>query len=128
MKITLGRNVSIFKGKMDIKYMRLKCNHGTTCHMVGLAKNAVDRKFTCDILPQKSGQTESSGVKKNPSALRSNVTVKPRAMCWVTFSGCRNITRRSEHGRFVKATCNKFLPLLQDSRLFEKMCHRALRG
>jgi hypothetical protein len=80
---------------MDVKYMRLKCNHGTKCHLVGLAKNAVDGMFTCDTLPPKSVQTESSGVKKNPSALRSNVTVKPRTMRCMMVSGCRNSTRRS---------------------------------
>jgi hypothetical protein len=47
-----------FAGEMDVKYVRLKCNHGTKCHMVGLAKNTVDRMFTCDIFPQKSVEIE----------------------------------------------------------------------
>jgi hypothetical protein len=53
-KVTMGPNVSIFMGVMDIKYIRTKCNLGTKCHTVGLAKNAGGGMFTCDILSLKS--------------------------------------------------------------------------
>ncbi len=51
-------------GKMNVEYMMLKCNYnyGKKCHMVGLAKNIVDRMFACDISPQKVFKTESSGM------------------------------------------------------------------
>jgi hypothetical protein len=52
----MGQNVSIFMGKLDIKYVRLKCIHGTKCHIVGKDKNIVDGIFTCDISPQNSVQ------------------------------------------------------------------------
>ncbi len=41
LKVIMGRNVIIFIGKMDVKYIRLKCNHGTKCHTVRLAEIAV---------------------------------------------------------------------------------------
>jgi hypothetical protein len=55
---TMGQNVSIFMGKMDVKYIRLKCSYGTKCHIVGLAKNAVDGMVTCGISPPKNVENE----------------------------------------------------------------------
>jgi hypothetical protein len=54
----MGRNFAMFVRKMDVKYVRMKCNHGTKCLPVGLAKKAVDQMFTCDILLQKNVETE----------------------------------------------------------------------
>jgi hypothetical protein len=54
----MGWNVTMFLGKMDVKYIRLKCTYGTKFHMDELAKNAVDGMFTCDSSPQKSVRNE----------------------------------------------------------------------
>ncbi len=36
LKVTMGWNVAIFMRKMDVKYVRLKCNHGKKCHSMGI--------------------------------------------------------------------------------------------
>jgi hypothetical protein len=42
---TMGWKVSIFMRKMDVKQVRLKCNHGAKYHTVGLAEIAVIGMF-----------------------------------------------------------------------------------
>ncbi len=39
LKVTMGQNITIFMGKMDVKYVWMKCSHGTKCPIVGLPKN-----------------------------------------------------------------------------------------
>jgi hypothetical protein len=92
------RHIVNVMGKIDFKYIRLNCNCGTKCHTVGLAKNAVDGMFTCDILPQKCSKRKVhgwanrcskrkvQGWTNSPSTLRSNVPVdevNPRMSRWV---------------------------------------------
>ncbi len=82
----MGPNVSIFMGVMEIKCIRTKCNLGTKCHTVGLAKNAGGGMFTCDILSLKVFKIESSGVDQQSVQLEINVPVeveKPRTICWM---------------------------------------------
>jgi hypothetical protein len=92
-------------GKMDIKYTRVKCDHGTKCNTILLAKNTVDGMFTLTYCPKKVFKTESSGV-DNLSTLRSYVTVdvmKPRTLHWLKFMGVKMLLGRSEcgHGQDV---------------------------
>ncbi len=58
----IGRNATICRKQMDVKYVRMKCDYGTKCYTVGMAKNAVDGMFTCSIYPPKGVQTGSSVV------------------------------------------------------------------
>jgi hypothetical protein len=57
----MGQNVSIFVGKMDVKYVRLQFNPGTKCHTVEPANNVLYGMFTCDFCPKKVFKTESWG-------------------------------------------------------------------
>ncbi len=56
--VTIGQNFLIFMGKMDVKFVKIKCNHGTKCHTVGLAKKCSGR----NVFLKKVFKTESSGV------------------------------------------------------------------
>jgi hypothetical protein len=57
---------------MDVKYVRTKCNQGTKCHTVGLAKNAGDRMFTCEkFAATKCSKKAGQGWTNNPDTLRS---------------------------------------------------------
>ncbi len=64
LKVTMGRNVATFMGKMDVKYMSMNVTMRQNVTQFVLAKNAVDRMFTCDILPKKVFKTKCSGVDK----------------------------------------------------------------
>jgi hypothetical protein len=54
----MGQNVTIFMAELNIKYDRMKCNHKAKYHTVGLAKNAGDGMFTCDISHPQNVQNE----------------------------------------------------------------------
>jgi hypothetical protein len=81
----MGRNVAIFMGKMDVKYVSMKCNHGTKCHTVGLAKNVSTECAAVTFCSKRNVQ----GWTNNPFTLRSNVTVdavNTRTLYWVDVS------------------------------------------
>jgi hypothetical protein len=89
LKVTMGRNVAIFMGKMDVKYMRINVTMRQNVAQFVLAKNAVDRMFTCDILPKKCSKRNVQEWTNYLSTLRSNVTVgavNARTLSWVDIS------------------------------------------
>ncbi len=82
-------SVAIFMGKMDVKYVRMKCYHGTKCHAVGLAKNAWTECSVVTFNPQKMFKMKCSGVDKQSICIEINVTVdamNSRTLCWVDVS------------------------------------------
>ncbi len=81
-----------FMRKRDMKYVRTKCSPGTKCHMVGLAKNALDKMFS----PWKVFKKEINGWTDNLSTSRSDVTVdivKPRSCIGCLLSEAWNVSR-----------------------------------
>ncbi len=53
----MGQNVTIVMREINVKCDRRKCNH-EKYHTVGLAKNAGDGMFTCDISHPQNLQNE----------------------------------------------------------------------
>ncbi len=96
LKVIMGQNVTIFMREMDIKYVRMKCNHGTKCHTVGLAKMCGQNVQLWHFAPKKCSKRNVLGRTNNPSTLWSKVTVdavNTRTLCWEMFQGCQNVTR-----------------------------------
>ncbi len=61
LKVTMEQNITIFMGKMDVKYVWMKCSHGTKCHTVGLPKNVWTECSAVTFCPPINVQNEMFG-------------------------------------------------------------------
>jgi hypothetical protein len=107
LNVPFGRNVAIFMGKMDVKYVWMKCSHETKCHTVGLAKNVWTECSAVTFRPQKMFKTQCSGVDKQSIHLE----IKCHSRCSEHLDivlggraeGVETLLGRFKRGHFVKA-------------------------
>jgi hypothetical protein len=103
----MGWIVTIFMGKIDVKYVWMKCSHGTKCHTVGLAKNVWMECSAMTFRPKKMFKTKCSGVDQ----LSVHLEIKCHSgrsehldiVLGGHFEGVETLLGRSVRGRFVKA-------------------------
>ncbi len=94
LNVSMGRNVTIFIRKMEVKYVWMKCSHGTKCHTVGLAKNVWTECSAVTFRPKKMFKTQCSGVDEQSVHLETQChsgRSEHLDMCWV------DIPRVSKH-------------------------------
>jgi hypothetical protein len=110
----MGRNVTIFMVKMDVKYVWMKCSHETKCHTIGLAKNVWMECSAMTFRPKKMFKRKCSGVDKQSVHLE----IKCHSGCSehldIVLGGRSEVVEtllgRFKRGRFVKAPW--FFPLI----------------
>ncbi len=103
----MGLNVTIFMGKMDVKYMWMKCSHGTKRPTVGLAKNVWTECSAVTFRPQKMFKTKCSGVDEQSVHLEikchSGRSEHLDIVLGGRSEGVKTLLGRFKHEHFVKA-------------------------
>ncbi len=107
LNVSMGRNVTIFMGKMDVKYVWMKCSHGTKCHTVGLAKNVWGECSAVTFRPQKMFKMQCSGVDEQSVHLETKCHSGRSEHLDIVLGGhsegVETLLGRFKRGRFVKA-------------------------
>ena len=87
--------------------MRMKCNHGTKCHTVGLAKNVWTECSAVTFRPKKMFKTQCSGVDEQSVHLETKCHSGRSEHLDIVLGGhsegVETLLGRSELGCFMKA-------------------------
>ncbi len=95
---------------MDVKYVWMKCSHGTKCHTVGLAKTVCTECSAVTFRPQKMFKTKCSGADEQSLHLEikchSGHSEHLDIVLGEHSEGVETLLGRFKRGRFIKAPCH----------------------